>query len=462
MSRKRRAAAATAAAASTATPKSRASNSSASAPISRSKKTKTNHHHELPTPGMHTEPASSMARFAVHPTTRDSLHEGSTQPPRIEHPRIEHCDDNPPFATTTSPEPSEPCKPSEPSLIIVERAMCDDDITSLPAAEPAAAQNGADTGDTKLEQLPKQHPEPEQPQEQPDAKHTNLTHELNLSTDSAIIVFQCGQCRSILSDSSLEYEFSDACDILFINAATNVIIDDKFSMSQSGFDAGCSFHMVTCQQCRTVLGKIYTSTVPELDHRRNIFMFETDHLLTYRIGECTTPAGRQVQCAKKEAPTPSKPELSTSKTLATVSTEMHTPLESFEELDSHVNELTEAVNTMTDVVKENRTTIAHLQSGMETACSKVADGETTLANVQNLVVLWDQRVHKIDALEQDFARMASAMQSLEKHAQICQQQRSQVRFPVPRIMDAKRSTTPSTRTPRSKPSSSAPSSTKKR
>lgn len=273
----------------------------------------------------------------------------------------------------------------------------------------------------------------------------DINSELENASDeaSAIIIFQCGQCRNIVSDTSIAYQFSGTCDIVHLHAACHVVIDDPIITSEAGIDNGCAFRRVICQECRSVLGRVYISTIPKLDNWRNLFTLETDRLVTFRLGDCRDPCGKLGRRADGVHLIP------LAKTGKKKQESKHPSLEAFTQLQGHVGQLNDAVNVLTDAMRESRTAILELQSGLETTARNVADGEVALGHVHKLMLVWDERVRKIDTCDTNVAQITSAVQTMEKRIQIFQDRAGRNSNP-PRITGMKRSSSSRTPNPRSK------------
>lgn len=209
---------------------------------------------------------------------------------------------------------------------------------------------------------------------------------------SGEVIFQCGSCRTVVSDTLAGYEGFLETKTIILNAAINVTIEDKLIMSSSGFDAGCTFKRVTCDQCCCYLGKVYSSTTPALDNRRSTYTFDTPTLTSYQLGTCRTIDGQQLHTRQEQAAT--APAMHTSQSHINKGV---VSVDAFDALDAHVASLTEATNRLNSAFEENRNSIAELRQENNRTISEI---QNALQHAQNMMLLWEERFHRLEACEQ--------------------------------------------------------------
>lgn len=101
---------------------------------------------------------------------------------------------------------------------------------------------------------------------------------------AAPVVFQCATCRSIFGDS---YSFvSSNAELLLVTlrAVTNITVASERQASTDNADEGSSFRELLCQQCQTVLGRLYLTTPLPLDAIRGLYSFTTSAIASYQVG----------------------------------------------------------------------------------------------------------------------------------------------------------------------------------
>lgn len=101
---------------------------------------------------------------------------------------------------------------------------------------------------------------------------------------AAPVVFQCATCRSIFGDS---YSFvSSNAELLLVTlrAVTNITVATERLASTDNADEGSSFRELLCQQCQTVLGRLYLTTPLPLDAIRGLYSFTTSAIASYQVG----------------------------------------------------------------------------------------------------------------------------------------------------------------------------------
>lgn len=246
----------------------------------------------------------------------------------------------------------------------------------------------------------------------------------NNSSGSKVIIFQCATCRSVVADSTLDYEFDADCTTVSLEAASNVRVDDSIGMCKQGVDAGCTFRRIICLHCSAALGRVYVTTFPELDHRRNRHTFDTDSLITYRIGEGKTPKGEDINLLKHsqkaaDANHLHKQELQKQQQQQQESMRMGAnnndtaSVLAIRDLEDHVDAVTNAVNSITDAVRQIRFDIKDLRKSHDDVVAKVVDGENALGHVQNLILVWDERIRDIDGCKDTLNRIIPVIHSLD-------------------------------------------------
>lgn len=247
----------------------------------------------------------------------------------------------------------------------------------------------------------------------------------NNSSESKVIIFQCSTCRSVVADSTLDYEFDADCTTVSLEAASNVLVNDNIDMCKQGADAGCTFRRIVCSHCSAALGRVYVTTFPEMDHQRNRHTFDTDSLITYRIGEGKTPKGENVSLLKhsqkaadanhrhqQELQKQQQQQQQESNQMSANNNDAASVL-AIRDLEDHVDAVTNAVNSITDAVRQIRFDIKDMRKSHDDVVAKVVDGENALGHVQNLILVWDERIRDIDGCKDTLNRIIPVIHSLD-------------------------------------------------
>lgn len=225
------------------------------------------------------------------------------------------------------------------------------------------------------------------------------------------VVFQCGSCRSVVGDTLSDYEAHLESKTVSLKAARGIDIEDKMKMSNTGFDAGCTYKPIKCTECLLHLGKVYGSTTPALDSRRCTYTFDTTALVSYQLGTCFTIDGEPAETDNREritnAPTSqvmppqaSKPAFSTA---------------AVDDLHVHVESLTDVTNKLSTAFDENCTTILEVKELADASNNAIAELKSGLEHAQNMMLLWEERFRRLEACEQRVEQLTAAGQRISSY-----------------------------------------------
>ncbi|KAK9467903.1 yippee zinc-binding/DNA-binding /Mis18, centromere assembly-domain-containing protein [Lipomyces arxii] len=100
------------------------------------------------------------------------------------------------------------------------------------------------------------------------------------------IVFQCGNCRQIVADSTTWIRGTPELNTftLQIVPSETITAAESLSTSADSFDLGSTYTQFSCSNCSQVLGMIYHTTPRHLDEIRDNYTFYTSSLKNYQIG----------------------------------------------------------------------------------------------------------------------------------------------------------------------------------
>jgi len=110
---------------------------------------------------------------------------------------------------------------------------------------------------------------------------TSLTEEEQII--DAPLVFQCLKCRTIFGDS---FDFICAekeLNTISLTTASVKTISELIT-SKSGSDIGCTYFSIACRECKNLLGRIYKTTPKSLDPIRDLYSFNLDCIMSYKLG----------------------------------------------------------------------------------------------------------------------------------------------------------------------------------
>lgn len=240
-----------------------------------------------------------------------------------------------------------------------------------------------------------EHPEPGEPEE---------GEEDGLSND---VVFQCGSCRSVVGDTLSEYEAHLESKTISLRAARCVEVEDKMKMSNTGFDAGCTYRRILCSECNNPLGRVYGSTTPALDSRRCTYTFDTTTLVSYQLGTCLTIDGERIEASNQNRianPRTSDAEHQGPKA--------EVPSEAFDALHAHVGSLTEVTNKLSASFDENCVEMKELTDSNTNAVTELKSG---LEHAQNMMLLWEERFRRLEACEERVEQLTGAGQRMNSY-----------------------------------------------
>lgn len=101
----------------------------------------------------------------------------------------------------------------------------------------------------------------------------------------APLVFQCGNCRTILGDSYCFQGSNEDMSIITLTAASNIQRSHDVYTSKAGLDIGSTYFSFACSNCEHSLGKYYLTTSRDLDDLREKFNFAIENVTSYELGK---------------------------------------------------------------------------------------------------------------------------------------------------------------------------------
>jgi len=126
------------------------------------------------------------------------------------------------------------------------------------------------------------------------ASTTNNNSQLAISGEPVVadldwsyLVFQCSKCLSIVGDSCAFLCADNEMKTITLSAVSSVSVSHSIKdleTSTVGLDLGSTFYGFKCANCQTPLGRVYKTTASHLDYIRDYFTFDSDALLTYKLG----------------------------------------------------------------------------------------------------------------------------------------------------------------------------------
>lgn len=234
--------------------------------------------------------------------------------------------------------------------------------------------------------------------------------EQRLDTD---IVFQCGPCRTVLGDTLADYEAHLESNTLSLRAARNVVVEENIEVSQSGFDAGCTFKPIKCTHCKSTIGRVYASTTPALDSRRDTYTFDTRSLISYQLGSCRNMKGEIEMLASGAGTSPScdKQPGGTSLQKGT--------RHNAESLELHIN-------NMSDVLTETQGAVSEMRQLLDGNAQSLVELRSNQEQAQNMMLLWEERFRRLEECEHRLQEMSK----VEHRLTICEGRVGRIEAPA--------------------------------
>lgn len=99
-----------------------------------------------------------------------------------------------------------------------------------------------------------------------------------------MIIFQCAQCRVVLTDSNYLVDMNEDRKTVAFSAGSSITTSDKIMVSRNGDDLGSTYKSLSCKTCQAALGKKYITTPPHLDAVRSHLCFDVGSVLSYEVG----------------------------------------------------------------------------------------------------------------------------------------------------------------------------------
>lgn len=307
-------------------------------------------------------------------------------------------------------EQDEPSTPTRPNPTDGPHSATPPSSPRTPAASnPAQSQRKPKP---RSESRPNRQPQPQASTANPSSP-PNSNELPALSSD---VIFQCGNCRTVISDSLGGYHAFLETNTILLTTALNVSLHDTLNMSTSGPDAGCTFKILHCDTCSSPLGKVYSSTTPALDSHRHTYTFDTASLISYQLGSARTLDGKHVNAAKPD------PNLAAHQTVSAdlaTHNKASVPFAAFDALDAHVTTLTDATNRLNAAFEQNRLAIEQTRSHFNANISELRSG---LEHAQNMMLLWEERFQRLQSCEQQL----KALPRSENRLNLCESRLSRI------------------------------------
>ncbi|KAH9138189.1 hypothetical protein AeRB84_017441 [Aphanomyces euteiches] len=108
------------------------------------------------------------------------------------------------------------------------------------------------------------------------------------ASDVPVVVFQCKTCSAIVGDSMNILHLSEPNRTVTLQCVINVNRSAVPIYSTQGDDAGNTYHELMCRQCKRILGRWYSATLPQFDAYRMAYTLNADDVVEYHVG-MTTP-----------------------------------------------------------------------------------------------------------------------------------------------------------------------------
>ncbi|RHY29717.1 hypothetical protein DYB32_004905 [Aphanomyces invadans] len=100
-----------------------------------------------------------------------------------------------------------------------------------------------------------------------------------------LVAFQCKTCSLIVGDSVNLMHVNEARRTVTLKYAVNIIRSTvAIHAAAGGEDAGNTYHELLCRQCKRILGKWYSATVPAFDAYRMAYTLHADDVTEYAVG----------------------------------------------------------------------------------------------------------------------------------------------------------------------------------
>ncbi|RLN99395.1 hypothetical protein DYB28_005820, partial [Aphanomyces astaci] len=100
-----------------------------------------------------------------------------------------------------------------------------------------------------------------------------------------LVVFQCKTCSVIVGDSVNLMHVNEERRTFTLKFVVNIIRSTvPIHAAAGGEDAGNTFHDLLCRQCKRILGKWYSATVPQFDAYRMAYTLHADDVAEYAVG----------------------------------------------------------------------------------------------------------------------------------------------------------------------------------
>jgi hypothetical protein len=246
-----------------------------------------------------------------------------------------------------------------------------------------------------------------------------------------IVVLQCSNCLAIVSDTMEYYVASDGTQrTITVSDARLITVDGRQVVSQSGWDQGCVFQLMTCSTCEAQLGRVYFATSQRLAHLCNNYTFSTDSLVSYQLGsieQAAKAAAESLARGARQSGGAPGPETQSPPGGAGISRaaaeredravtvpvkqkriddgetvrggDSNTPAalaQAVAELDEHVDKLTVASNQSTAAHKRIFAEVSDVRQEGELQREKLNIVEESVDKVQNLMLTWGDRMGQFE------------------------------------------------------------------
>lgn len=252
-----------------------------------------------------------------------------------------------------------------------------------------SAENSQSMPQPKQRPAPSQVDGPDQPVTDVPPTDKTTDQPSDKADDNAIIVFQCVNCRVVVGDTTTAYVADFEANLISLTAARSVIVQDDMHLSKSGFDVGCSFKSIHCQNCKHILGRVYFSTTPQLDSLRSTYALHSSSLESYQLGTCQALTGQQ-------AP-PSAAGIALAANLKSLG---EPTLRAFGKMDENIRKLTKRMDRVNDFIRDRFPKYDQYDV-------TVKEIQSTLDSVRNLFLAWDDRFQRLQDCERQIGLLTA-------------------------------------------------------
>ena len=98
------------------------------------------------------------------------------------------------------------------------------------------------------------------------------------------LVFQCRSCNTIVGDSLSIESTNERLGALTLTRVSSLQRVDDITTSTAPGDRGSTYQALQCVACGASVGKVYVTTVPDLDALRGRYTLDTEAICSYELG----------------------------------------------------------------------------------------------------------------------------------------------------------------------------------